>query len=210
MPTEDVAVGLREKNRERTARALHEAAISCVEQYGLRGATVAQISDAAGVAPRTFFRYYATKEDAVLPGHANTRRLIRETDLPIGNLAGALNTILDLAEAQLGGPDSVPEFAERPRIERLIHGEPELKTALVRQVFELTDELTYRLIECAPDEEPLRCRLAAELFTALWRTGWERWRLTIEDPSINTTPIDYFRQARAALGQVSALFDPAK
>lgn len=56
----------RELNRVHTWSAIHEAAYSLVLSNGLATATVDAISDQADVSRRTFFNYFATKEDAVL------------------------------------------------------------------------------------------------------------------------------------------------
>ncbi len=57
---------LRAKKARLTRNALHEAAITRVLEEGLEGATVATIAADAGVSTRTFFNYYATKEDAIV------------------------------------------------------------------------------------------------------------------------------------------------
>jgi len=57
---------LRDRHRLRTLRELHEAALHLAREGGLAAATVEAITDRAGVSRRTFFNYYATKEDALL------------------------------------------------------------------------------------------------------------------------------------------------
>ena len=59
-------LSLRERRREQTWRALHEAALKRVREHGMRGPTVEEIAREAGVSPRTFFNYFPSKEDAVL------------------------------------------------------------------------------------------------------------------------------------------------
>ncbi|WP_433063114.1 TetR/AcrR family transcriptional regulator [Dactylosporangium sp. CS-033363] len=57
---------LRERQRREILQLLHEAAIALVHESGLAGATVDAITQRAGVSRRTFFNYYASKEDAIL------------------------------------------------------------------------------------------------------------------------------------------------
>ena len=59
-------LSLRERRREQTWCALHEAALKRVREHGMRGTTVEEIAQEAGVSPRTFFNYFPSKEDAVL------------------------------------------------------------------------------------------------------------------------------------------------
>lgn len=59
-------VSLREQRRDRTWNALHQAAVQLVKAQGVKGTTTDAIASAAGVSPRTFFNYFATKEDAIL------------------------------------------------------------------------------------------------------------------------------------------------
>lgn len=57
--------GLRELKKQRTRDALLRAALELFTTQGYEGTTVDQIADDVGVSQRTFFRYFAGKEDAV-------------------------------------------------------------------------------------------------------------------------------------------------
>jgi AcrR family transcriptional regulator len=61
-----VTAGLRERKKQATRRALHEAALRLVAERGLDGVSVDDIAERAGVSPRTFFNYFPAKDDAVL------------------------------------------------------------------------------------------------------------------------------------------------
>lgn len=61
-----MTAGLRERKKAATRRALHLAALQLVAEHGLDGVSVDDIASRADVSPRTFFNYFATKDEAVL------------------------------------------------------------------------------------------------------------------------------------------------
>jgi AcrR family transcriptional regulator len=63
---EDSALGLRERKKLRTRATLIDAAMDLCLRNGYESTTVEQIASAADVSPRTFSRYFATKDAVFL------------------------------------------------------------------------------------------------------------------------------------------------
>src|SRR5260370_16979035 len=58
---------LRERKRVRTRQALIDACARLLDQRGSDGTTMADIAGAADISTRTFFSYFASKEDILFP-----------------------------------------------------------------------------------------------------------------------------------------------
>ncbi len=62
-PPDEPPPGLRERKKQATRRALAEHALALFAEHGFDAVTVDAIAHAAGVSPRTVFRYVETKDD---------------------------------------------------------------------------------------------------------------------------------------------------
>jgi AcrR family transcriptional regulator len=137
----DLAPSLRERKKQATRRAIHEAAFEMVDQFGLSGVTIEAISDRAGVALRTFWAYFSSKEDAVLdrdparPQALRAALLARPAD---EDILSALRRVLD--------EDLAGRIVDRGRALRrglLIRREPQLMAAVAATYDEIERELVH-------------------------------------------------------------------
>lgn len=132
----DTATTRRERKKNATRVAIHEAALSLAEELGLAAVTVEAITERADVAPRTFFNHFPSKVHAVLgkdPDRAERARAAL-TERPAGEVPlVALRHVL--IELFLPEATSAEQLLRRFR---LVRSEPTLLSTMHAE-FERTE-----------------------------------------------------------------------
>ncbi|MDQ1046247.1 AcrR family transcriptional regulator [Streptomyces sp. V4I2] len=77
-PAAATPVSLTERRKAATRMDIARAAAQLFVKHGLRATRAEDIAQAAGIAPRTFYRYFATKEESVAPLYAAGAQLWAE------------------------------------------------------------------------------------------------------------------------------------
>ena len=154
--------GLRERKRERTHEAIRDAAHDLFLERGFAGTTIDDIAAAADVSPRTFFRYYANKEEVLFSQFDETLDLLREflEGRPPGESVGAALRQASAQFASLGGAVQ----ADRETFE-LFRGSEALHARYLQSFFRLEALITEWIASRTrlPPEDVLPRTLAAVL-----------------------------------------------
>ncbi|MER6004999.1 TetR family transcriptional regulator [Nonomuraea angiospora] len=113
----DSTMGLRERKKAETRRAVHEATLRLAIEHGLDNVTVEAIADAANISRRTFSNYFDGKEEALLYGdEQRLLELVRRVREQPPELSAwrALRSALDIFEVETVAPDR--EWQVRTRL----------------------------------------------------------------------------------------------
>ena len=155
---------------------LRTAAIELFLELGYENVTVAQIAERAGLARRTFSRYYADKRDVLFAGSERLPQLVAEALAradpvlpPFDALVTALVEVGETLGAQVG-----PHAAQRREV---IARSPELQERGRTKFAAVARALGTELIRRGT--EPTTAALLADVGVAVFRTGFDRW---VDDP----------------------------
>ncbi|MFQ6155286.1 TetR family transcriptional regulator [Micrococcus luteus] len=121
---EDGPGTLRERKKQLTRRAIHDAAFALAAERGLAQVTVADICAGAGISERTFFNYFPSKAAAVLGLPATALSEEQERAFLAGH-GTLVDDLCELVSGIAGGPEG-----DIPRIKELMGFEPDLLAAL--------------------------------------------------------------------------------
>ncbi|TDQ01467.1 TetR family transcriptional regulator [Labedaea rhizosphaerae] len=190
--------GLRERKKEQTRAALSWAALRLSVERGYRNVLVEDIAADAGVSPRTFNNYFASKAEAIVWRHINRAKAMsgllrdRPRDEPLW-------TALAEASASLVDDGGVPPDPDWVAGVRLMLTEPEVLGEVLRRTVEAERTLAEAIAERTGMDagKDLYPRLVAAALSAAQRVASEQWMQEGNDLSMAAC-------LREAIGQLAA------
>lgn len=193
---------LRSRRRRATEREIAETALALFEATGVQESNVQEIARRAEVSERTFFRYFARKEDAVLVAHTQLNKALRDAietlqfdDDPFTQVRRAYMRVI----AELDNDESqVPALLLR--VDRLMQSEPLLKQAGLRLDDEHCQWLT-QVLSIHPSIDVLQARLFAEELGVLFRHTM-RWWTEQKSTTTSRTVLESMHDINAAWSRV--------
>ncbi|MDI3405853.1 TetR family transcriptional regulator [Streptomyces cavernicola] len=188
--------GLRERKKRRTRDALVRAALELFTSQGYEQTTVDEIVDAVDVSQRTFFRYFAGKEEAVFAVQEMVERQFAERvrarpahEPPLQALRAA---VLDAWNAVGESIEEIVPVELHMRTYQLIESTPALLAVEMRRSVEMEEEVARIIAEregLDVDADP-RPRVAVAAFGGVMRMTGRRWGagqdLTVESMRVVT------------------------
>ncbi|MFG2022091.1 TetR family transcriptional regulator [Streptomyces sp. NPDC048825] len=173
--------GLRERKKQRTRDALVRAALELFTSKGYERTTVDEIADAVDVSQRTFFRYFAGKEEAAFAvlemAEAHFLDLVRERPPHESPLEALRRAVLENWDTLNETIESVIPVELHMRAFQLIESTPTLLAVHLRRTAELEEKLARLIAEregLDVDADP-RPRVAVAVFTGVMRVTGQRW-----------------------------------
>jgi AcrR family transcriptional regulator len=144
-------VSLRDRKKARTRQAIVDAAVALFERDGYEATTVAAIAAAAEIGTRTFFSYFASKEELLFPeSDARVRATLdaiagrRPDERPADVLLRALQTVGD------AGDDLTGRLAALRM--HLIRTVPAVRGRALQTQLDAQHEIARQLAAAYPDE----------------------------------------------------------
>ena len=143
--------GHRERKKERTRQALIDAAAELFERRGYEKTTIAEIAAAADISTRTFFSYFASKEELVFPEADDRVRAVVEAVASRGEAEGPADVLLRALHNvhEASGEMLSPLAALRVR---LIQTVPAVRGRALQVQLDAQREIAGHLRAAFPDE----------------------------------------------------------
>lgn len=190
---DDRTLTLTERRKAATQLDIARAAARLFTEQGAQGTTTEAIAASAGVALRTFYRYFRSKEDAIAPlltvgadaWRAHLANAPEGTAL-IAAVEGAIRDTLSEAERDAG-------FPHTRGLLRATTDDPDLAAVWYRVNRESETQLIPVLANLAPDADDLSVRLVAAAATDAIRIAFEIWAVGDADEAPVDLAVHCFR-----------------
>ncbi|TDO29847.1 TetR family transcriptional regulator [Kribbella sp. VKM Ac-2527] len=190
-----ITPGRREQHKAATRSALQDAALQMFEERGYAQTTVRDISGAAGVTERTFFRYFRSKEDLVLGEVLDLLPVLTEhiRTRPRGEppYPAILNSLLAVGAERPGG------------VGILFSGPPARFPASTRRpdavLLQFEDGIAAALAERSGDGDTLRASVLARAAVGAIRATLIAYAHLPDEDKTMTTALRLVQDAFAAL-----------
>jgi AcrR family transcriptional regulator len=158
--------GLRQRKKWATRRALMYAALDLFSQHGYEDVTTEEIAAAAGVSPRTFFRYFDHKADVVFGlQQASLEAVLAADDV----LSETESQIRGYAERIAADPDLYATQA------RLALNHPPVRVRRLEVLLAFEDAVYTGFRRESPDATLAACRMAATMTVHVLTAAMETW-----------------------------------
>ena len=185
---------LRERKRTRTRLMIQAEALRLFAEQGYAETTVEQIADAAAISPRTFFRYFPTKEDVVLwdeyDPEAQELFSARPADEP------AAETVRAIIRETLGGLQRRDREQLLVRV-RLLREVPELRARLLELQHQAGETMVAAFADRTNRADELQLRVTAAALNAAVVVALDEWQKAGGAGDV----LAVFEQALAALAR---------
>lgn len=194
--------GLRERKRQRTYRAISDAAVTLFLEKGFAAVSITEIADAAEVSRPTLFRYFPAKEDMALHRFADHEDEAAQVVAARGEHTAPLAALEAHFLAGLEARDPVTGLCDDKEVlafHRLLYGTPSLVARLHSYTARSEEALAMALAESDRERPPLAARLAAAQIVAAQRVlAMENWRRIADGTSAADLHADAASEARHA------------
>ncbi|GAB90149.1 TetR family transcriptional regulator [Gordonia rhizosphera] len=173
--------GLRERKKQQTRSALISAALELCDRQGFDATTVEQIADAVDISPRTFNRYFATKEDVVLgPIEEMVTAVVAALDAQprTGNELEALRDAhLQVFHNALDDESPSPLLEQFMTMNRIVAASPAVRARSVEMGEWKTQSIRRKVAErMGLDEDDLKVRVVMSTYGALMQLAMDQWQ----------------------------------
>ena len=200
---------LRERKKQRTREALLRTALELFTTEGYERTTVDDIAEAVDVSQRTFFRYFAGKEEAALAlmevSVAHFLRSVRERPPQEAPMEALRQAVVEGWDTLNDAIEAIAPVELYLRMCRVVESTPALLAAHLRRSVEVEEAISAILAEregVDMDTDP-RPRLAVAVFGGVMRLTERQWSVG-EDFSLDAMralTVSYLEQIGPALSE---------